>query len=465
MPSRTSVSDTERRLEKADRVIAEVLGISLSEQQGPIGIHDIPSWDSLKHVELMLALDSALDFGVSAETAAKLITVDAIREYARVGAFDSKTEAPQSQPVARGLRGVMFDETQLSEVTKNGAELRYRGYSVEDLAQEDFTDTAHLLLFGELPSAAERIDFARLISDCGVPTSLQSQVLQASAEQGAMAALSAAMAVGDERNDPVISLFGEVIYLTASLGRTRWSPERIGEAPMAVGRFLLRRLTGVEPGETETRALNAALVLSAEHGANASSFSVRVARSAGASLRVSVVSGVATFSGNRHGGAVTDVVRMLETIGDPKHARAQVRSLLDAKSPTPGFGHGVYRTTDPRAPILRRLARDLALHRGGSRWLDIMDAVVEELSPQAEYGVCPNVDAYLGVLFATLELPRGVEGVVFSSGRVAGWLAHAAEQSQSNVLIRPQLRYVGPAPRQVPSVARRGCARTHEEQA
>lgn len=458
---------TEQRLAKADQVIEQVLGIRPSEQDGRLGVHDIPSWDSLKHVDLMLALDSALDIGVSADTAARLLTLDAIRDYARAGGANAVAEPTRSQDIFRGLRGVAFDDTELCQIAKNGAELRYRGYRIEDLASADFCETIHLLVLGELPTGNALRELASDISASAPPGDLQRRIIRESGGTNPMGALAAAFAIGEVPREsairPEIALLSELVQLAGAFGQDGGAPAGIGDGPMAISRFLLRRLTGRDPVDVDLRALNACLVIQAEHGANASSFALRVARSAGASPRASIVAGLATFSGGLHGGAVLDVVRMLDEIGEPDRARRHVRDRAAAGRPVPGFGHGVYAAEDPRAPILRRIARDVAAFHENSRWLDMMDAIVEELRPQAEYGVCANVDAFLGVVFATLGVPRGLESVVFSCGRIAGWLAHAAEQSRSNILIRPQLRYAGPEPRPFQPVDRRAGPRNRDE--
>jgi citrate synthase len=167
-----------------------------------------------------------------------------------------------------------------------------------------------------------------------------------------------------------------------------------------------------------------------------------------ADLHAAVTAAIATFSGPLHGGAAEGVLAAIDEIGTPANARSYVKRQFESKKPVMGFGHRVYRCTDPRAAFLQQAARQLGEYRGSTQAVDVVDALVDAMKPYARYGLHPNVDLYSGVIYRLLGLPDDLAGVMFLAGRVAGWIAHILEQRRNNVLIRPRLQYVGPTARE-----------------
>jgi len=159
-----------------------------------------------------------------------------------------------------------------------------------------------------------------------------------------------------------------------------------------------------------------------------------------------VVAAIGTLKGPLHGGANAEVMRLLLAIGpdaDPARAEAVVRAKLGRKERIPGFGHRVYRTEDPRATALRRLARELGERRGEAGWYALAERIAQVV--KAERALDPNVDFYSALVYRALGIPLDLFTPVFAVGRVAGWTAHVLEQYANNRLIRPRAEYVGPA--------------------
>jgi citrate synthase len=209
------------------------------------------------------------------------------------------------------------------------------------------------------------------------------------------------------------------------------------------------------------RVLDVILTLHADHEFNASTFAARVAVATLADLHAAVVAAVATLKGPRHGGANEDVLAMLLEIGDPARAEAFVERRLaaraaltrqergDPKARVPGFGHRVYRVDDPRAGVLRGMAKAMAEATGRQKLFDVAERVYDAMRARTTLPV--NVDFFSAVVYDALGIPPDFCTSIFAVGRVAGWCAHALEQYADNRLIRPRAEYGGPSPRPLPA--------------
>jgi citrate synthase len=189
------------------------------------------------------------------------------------------------------------------------------------------------------------------------------------------------------------------------------------------------------------------MVLHAEHGSNASSFTARVVTGTGANLHASITAAIAALSGPAHGGAAEDVMHMAQEIGDPSRAADYVREKRARREPIMGFGHRVYRAEDPRARHMRRGVEELSRELGEPKWYQILEAVVAAMQPYARHGVNVNVDFYAGVVYYLNGIPEDLFVPIFAVGRVPGWTVQVLEQLENNILIRPLTLYNGPAPR------------------
>jgi citrate synthase len=205
------------------------------------------------------------------------------------------------------------------------------------------------------------------------------------------------------------------------------------------GNFLYM-LKGERPSEEAARLMDTDFVLHAEHGSNASSFTARVVTGTQANLHASITAAVAALSGPAHGGAAEDVMRMAQEIGDPAKAAAYVKTKRKNKEAVTGFGHRVYKAEDPRARHMREGVKQLSEEMGQPQWYDILQAVVDAMSPYARHGVNVNVDFYSGVAYYLHGIPTDLFVPIFAVGRVL-------EQMENNILIRPLLKYEGSEPR------------------
>lgn len=371
---------------------------------------------------------------------------------------ESASAAPK---IHRGLKGIYFDRSGVSDIDGRAGELRYRGYSIHDLAENGtFEEICHLLVHGELPkpqelgALRERLAAARalpepvlrLVRDLAAGHPME--VLRTAVS--ALGALDPAAADTDPE-----AVLAKGLQLTAQVPTIIAAQHRLrqGLAPVPPDPALshaanfLQMLHGEAPSAEAARVMDVDLVLHAEHGANASSFAARVVAGTGAGLHAAITAAIGALSGPAHGGAAEDVMKMAREIGSADQAAEYVRARRAAREPVMGFGHRVYRSEDPRARHLRDRAARLSVERGQPQWFEILDAVVAAMKPYARLGVNVNVDFYAGVIYALQGIPQDLFVPVFAMGRMPGWLTQFREQAERNILIRPLTLYDGPAPR------------------
>lgn len=360
-----------------------------------------------------------------------------------------------------GLEGIVVADTRLSKIDGEAGTLIYVGYPIEELAEHaTFEEVCHLLWHGELPSPSELEELrARLRAEYELPDPVRELIRTAPRDAHPMAVLRTAVSeLGLEDPDAedssrdanlrkAIRLTARMASITAATARARAGLDPVEprrDLPLAAN--LLYMMNGEEPEPQAARTMDVALILHAEHGLNASTFSARVTVATLADLYSAVTSAIGTLKGPLHGGANERVMQMLEKIGDVDNAEPWIREALERKEKVMGFGHRVYRAVDPRAPILRRLGAEL----GSSRWLDVSDRVREVMRQEMDRRgkkIYPNVDFYSASVYDKLGVPTPLFTNIFACARVAGWTAHILEQLDDNRLIRPKARYVGPDPR------------------
>jgi citrate synthase len=207
----------------------------------------------------------------------------------------------------------------------------------------------------------------------------------------------------------------------------------------------LYMLTGERPSGLATRAFDVALVLTADHELNASTFAARVAAATLTDIHSTIVGAIGALKGPLHGGANAEVMRMLLEIGPDgtvDKAEEVVRAKLARKEKIPGFGHRVYHTEDPRATHLRQMSRDLGVRAGQPIWFDMSERI--EAVVKAEKKLNANVDFYSASTFHSLGIAVELFTPIFAVSRISGWTAHVLEQYANNRLIRPRAEYIGP---------------------
>ncbi len=392
-----------------------------------------------------------------------LVGVVSLRDLIGVARIRPAHETNREIPA--GLAGVVVAETTVGDVRGMEGFFHYRQYSAVELAERrSLEDTWHLLFRGELPTAAASLQFRSDISHLrSMPPGL-SALLPALSQQGQPLEVlrSAVSVLGAELSwQPTHDISADVLYHQA-LGLCAVVPTilaaanrlRNGQAPVAPRGDLdtaanyLYMISGEVPSAALARALEQYMILTIDHGFNASTFAGRVITSTGADLGAAIVGAIGALSGPLHGGAPSRVLDMLDEIGTPDRAESFIRPAIERGERIMGFGHRVYKTDDPRSLLLRSIVSEF-----GGPLVDLAVAVertvvdtLTELKPGRH--LYTNVEFYACVAMDLCGIPRHMFTPTFAAGRVIGWSTHAMEQASHNRLIRPAARYVGPPPPQ-----------------
>jgi len=370
-------------------------------------------------------------------------------------------EETRKEQIHRGLKGVNFDRSAVCDIDGRAGELRYRGYSIHDLAERStFEETCHLLFMGELPTREQLAHLtAKLKQERKLPPAIYEVIRTVKAGhpmdvlRTAVSALAALdPEVADNSPDAILR---KGIRLTSQVPMIVAAHEHIrnGRGPVAPNAALghaanfLYMLKGTEPSADAAKLMDVDMILHAEHGSNASAFTARVVAGTEANLHAAMVAAIAALSGPAHGGAAENVMRMAQEIGDPARAAEYVKAKRGNREAIMGFGHRVYKAEDPRARHMRAGVEKLSREMGEPKWYQILAALVEAMRPYARHGVNVNVDFYAGVVYYLNGIPNDLFVPIFAVGRVPGWAVQVMEQMASNILIRPLTVYSGPAPR------------------
>jgi len=357
-----------------------------------------------------------------------------------------------------GLKGVVAGETSLAMVDGAQGRLLYRGYPIGELVERGtYAQVAELLWIAEWPSEAD----AAKLSCAPLPAEVVDALRALPAETNAMDALRTGVSAWGARAGlawpPSAGQARELTAVApsvlAAFARLRSGEEPIEpDASLAIPAGFLYQLTGTRPSDAEARALEAYFIVCAEHGFNASTFTARVIVSTHSDVASAVVGAIGALKGPWHGGAPSEVVNQLHQMGSPAEAEAWIRAALARGERLMGFGHRVYRAYDPRAAALRKVAEGLA---SVADWLQSAIAI-EEIAlrllaeHKPDYPIKTNVEYYAAAVLQGVGLPPNLFPATFALARHAGWTAHALEQATANVLIRPDVRYVGPDERHLP---------------
>ncbi|WP_202320798.1 citrate/2-methylcitrate synthase [Archaeoglobus neptunius] len=357
-----------------------------------------------------------------------------------------------------GLEGVIACQTKISriELVNGKAVLEYRGYDIRDLARRaSYEEVAYLLIYGELPKKYELQDFKiELAERRDLPPQIIGLLTHLPPYTHPMVVLRTATSyLGSldrkidvktreenlEKAKNLIAKFPTIIayYQRIRTGRNIIQPT----LELSHAANFLYMLNGEMPSRTAEKALDMDLILHAEHELNASTFAARIAASTLADMYACVVAATGTLMGPLHGGAAQEVMKMLREIATPRRAEGYVRKKIEKGERIMGFGHRVYRgVMDPRAELLRRLAKKLAAE-GSTKWFEISEEIAKAAYKHKK--LLPNVDFYSASIYANLGIPDDLFVNIFAMGRISGWLAHIIEQYENNRLIRPRAEYVG----------------------
>jgi citrate synthase len=356
----------------------------------------------------------------------------------------------------RGLAGVVAAETGLSFIDGAEGRLWYRGFDVHALAKHaSYLESVYLLWYDALPAAIELSAFeGTLARQRALPPAVLDALRCLPADAAPMAALRTAVsALGqvDPEADDISHeadlrkagrLVAQLPTIVATFDRFRRDLDPVDPDPeLDHAANFLYMLSGTRPSETAARALDTSWLLYLEHGLNASTFTTRVVASTLADMHSAITAGISALKGPLHGGANEKAMEMLLEIGTAGSVPSFVDRALEQKQKIMGFGHRVYRTEDPRATHLRRMAEELSLEAGDSRWYDVSRRLEVEMLERK--GLHCNVDFYCATVYYSLGLSIDLFTPLFAVGRTAGWAAHVMEQHMHNKLIRPRAEYTG----------------------
>ena len=365
-----------------------------------------------------------------------------------------------------GLRNIEVADTRICSIDGENGKLIYRGYDILDLVNHStYEETAYLLLLGDLPTASQLEDFKRRLEEArGLPDPLirnfknrpkraqPMDVLQSCVSELADYDLNIDDSSKEAHVRRAVILIAKIPAIVAAWNRVRNGQHVID--PMEKGSHaanFLYMLRGVEPSGEEAKVMDICLILHAEHSFNASTFAAREIASTRAHMYACIGGAVGALSGELHGGANVQVMKMLLEIGDPASVDRWVTSRLQSGGRIMGMGHAVYRTTDPRADILARLSARISREKS-NKWYEITKRVQEAtrkyMLENKRQPIYPNVDLYSASLYYSMGIPMDLNTPIFAISRIAGWAAHVieekfAEAAPKPALYRPKAVYVG----------------------
>ncbi len=364
-----------------------------------------------------------------------------------------------------GLRGIPVADTRISNIDGEQGKLIYRGYDILELTKKsNFEEVAYLLLHDDLPTKEELKDFQTKLSDARfIPKQMQMNMGNWRKDADPMDMLQAFVAAlagyydeefsnKEASYDRAINLIAKVPTIVASWQRIRNGLEIVDPDPKLshAGNFLYM-MTGEKPDKEIEKIFDVCLILHADHTFNASTFAARQVASTRAHMYSASSAAIGALSGELHGGANYEVMRMLLDIGSEDKVEEWIKKRMDAGERIMGMGHAVYRTYDPRAQVLKELSRKLA-EKTGDPWFKITEKVeqttISEMKKRKGADIYPNVDLYSASVYYMLKIPMDLNTPIFAISRVVGWAAHIieekfAEAAPKPALYRPKAVYVG----------------------
>ena len=358
--------------------------------------------------------------------------------------------------VIRGLEGVIAAETSISYVDGIHGRLWYQGYDIHDIAESmSFSETVYLLWRGKLPTRAERDAFrSEIVSDMRLPSQVSEMLRLTPPNSHPMAVLRTAVSMLSSFDPDVEDmsreanwrkarrLLAQIPTIIANLHRIRTGQPLLSPDPnFGVSANFLYMMRGTAPTQIEAKAMEVLMVLMADHGLNASTFTARVISSTLGDMHSALCGALGALKGPLHGGANQRVMEMILEIPDVATVQAYIAGMLENKKRIMGFGHRVYRTEDPRTRHLRKYAKLLCELNNKSHIYEISEQV--EKTVMEAKGIYPNVDFYSAAVQHALGIPPEYFTTVFAASRSAGWIAHIMEQYADNRLIRPTSKYTG----------------------
>ena len=369
----------------------------------------------------------------------------------------------------RGLREVYIDRTTSSYIDGKLGKLYYRGFSIDDLAENcSFEEIIYLVMIGELPTTGELSEFVSdLKSSMELPEPIIDiiRIIKDAHPMDVLRTSISALATFDPEVDDNSTeatlrkgtrLTAQAPTIVAAHSRIRDGKDPIKPDPnLSIAANFLYMIFGEIPDPRDAKLIDKDFVLHAEHGLNASSFGARVSASTQADLHCAITTGISVLKGPSHGGAAESVMTMSLEIGSEDNAEEYVKNTLDGGGRIMGFGHRVYKAIDPRSLHLQDDLKALGERKGEPKWYSILQKVLEVMQPYSRRGICQNVDFFSGAMYYLLGIPEDLFISIFAVGRIPGWTAQVVEQFENNILLRPRLQYVGELDREFIPIANR----------
>ena len=365
---------------------------------------------------------------------------------------------------SKGLEGVIAAESEICKIDGENGKLYYRGYSIEDLARHStFEETTYLLLYEKLPSQAELAQFSGRMRKCRDLSPIIQEMIRHFPATGSpmellqsiISYLSSSVEHRIQHSDKcncrqTLHQIAQMTAVLATYERFKQGKDYVeSRDDLSQGANFLYQLRGREPDPEEGQIMDTCLVLHAEHGFNASTFTARVVASTFSTCYCSISAAVGSLAGFLHGGANERVMNMVEEIGSKDNIGSWLDKALSEHRKVMGMGHRIYKAKDPRSIVMENMLEQLSKKKGDPEIYEFLKELETGFRDRMETKgklIYPNVDFFSGAVYSMLGIPRYLFTPIFAAARSAGWLAHILEQRKDNRLFRPKCLYAGPEP-------------------
>lgn len=368
-------------------------------------------------------------------------------------------KATSDQQFSKGLEGVIASQTKLGYVDGEKGQLVYRNYEINTLAQNsNYEETAYLLLNGKLPNKTEYKEFVKKLKDrmtidddlYEIIRKMGSRCHSMSALRTAVSYIGSASHMGDREDldsqmEMGIDIIAKMPAIVGAIYRARKGLDFVKPDPnLSYTENFLYQSFGKKPSEEHLKILDSLLLLHADHGMNASTFTSMVVISTLSDLYSAVTAAVAALKGSLHGGANERALEMIKRVGSPDKVPETLAKMLESKEKIMGFGHRVYKVYDPRARIVKQYADSMTKGTDLRNVFETADGIekfmIERLGSK---GIFPNVDFYSGIVYSALGFDPDIFTPIFAVSRVAGWVARDIEYLADNRIFRPKAQFIG----------------------
>ncbi|GLO60993.1 citrate synthase [Vibrio sp. MACH09] len=355
-----------------------------------------------------------------------------------------------------GLRGQSAGTTSLCTVGQSGTGLTYRGYDITDLANNaEFEEVAFLLLQGHLPNQTELDNYkTKLVELRGLPQALKDALELIPKDAHPMDVMRTGCSVlgnleqemdfsqQQDATERMLATFPAIICYWYRYSHDGVRVDTEDKTEDSIGGYFLKLLTDTKPSELHKQVMHCSLILYAEHEFNASTFAARVCASTLSDIHSCITAAIGTLRGPLHGGANEAAMAMIENWQTPEEAEKEILRMLDEKEKIMGFGHAIYRESDPRNALIKKWSKDLSAAVGDTHLYAVSERV--ESVMKREKGLFCNADFFHASAYHFLDIPTKLFTPIFVMSRLTGWAAHVYEQRANNRIIRPSADYEGP---------------------